>query len=243
MRGLFSTSEGRVTYHPPLDEAEDAKHFCPHCHSRLNTTTPTILPPPWFDHQRREVIIGDERRKIPGGQLFRLLVILWERPDWLLSQNILMSLLYPNPDTAPRDKIIDIYMLRLRQLLTGTPYSILNRFGEGYIFTAKPPHAREIARRAKRKSMGALAFVGFVLIAALCGPACAQQASDPAVSAEFLLQFKQLHADTAADLALAQARQVVLSRELQAARAEIAQLRAAAPPPPCTAPSAKEPPT
>jgi DNA-binding winged helix-turn-helix (wHTH) protein len=152
MRGLQHTGEGRLSYRPPLDEVEDAKRFCPHCYGSLDPTrAPTILPPPWFDHARREVIVGDEPRKIPGGQLFRLLVILWERPDRLLSQNILMSLLYPNPDTAPRDKIIDIYMVRLRQALRGTPYSILNRFGEGYIFTAKPPHAREIARRAKHK--------------------------------------------------------------------------------------------
>ena len=144
MRGLFSTSEGRVTYHPPLDEAEDAKKFCPHCHSSLDKTrAPTILPPPWFDHDMRQVIVGDERRKLDA-TMFRLLVILWERPHRLLSLTILMSLLYPNPDTAPLDKIIDLYMLRLRKALIGTPYSILNRFGEGFIFTAKPTGKQEI---------------------------------------------------------------------------------------------------
>jgi hypothetical protein len=157
MRGLQYTGEGRLGYHLPLDEAEDAAKFCPHCYSSLGrTTAPTILPPPWFDHDRRQVIVGAERRQIPGGQLFRLLVILWERPDRLLSQNILMSLLYSNPDTAPRDKIIDIYMVRLRHALLGTPYSILNRFGEGYIFTAKPPHEREIARRERRNPIAAV---------------------------------------------------------------------------------------
>jgi hypothetical protein len=63
MRGLFSTGEGRVRYQPPLDETEDAKKFCPHCYGRLDktTTAPTILPPPWFDHERREVIVGDQQ--------------------------------------------------------------------------------------------------------------------------------------------------------------------------------------
>jgi DNA-binding winged helix-turn-helix (wHTH) protein len=152
MRGIFSTSKGKVTYHPPLDDAEDGKNFCPHCHGRLGKTrAPTILPPPWFDHVTRQVIVGDERRKIPDGLMFRLIVIFWERAERLLSPETLMSLLYSDPDITPRDKVIDIYLVRLRRLLTGTPYSIINRHGEGYIFTHRPPDAREIARRKRLK--------------------------------------------------------------------------------------------
>jgi DNA-binding winged helix-turn-helix (wHTH) protein len=154
MRGLQYTGNGKLAYHPPLDEAEDTERFCPHCYGSLDKTrAPTILPPPWFDHQRREVIIGDERRKLDP-TMFRLLVIFWERPDRLLSHSILMILLYPNPDTAPLTKSLEINLCRLRKALLGTPYSILNRHGEGYIFTAKPPNAREIARRAKRELSG-----------------------------------------------------------------------------------------
>jgi len=139
MRGLYYTSEGKLGYQPPLDEAEDAKKFCPHCYGSLDRMrAPTILPGPWFDHHRRQVIVGDERRRLDP-TIFRLLVILWDRPDRLVSQNTLMILLYPDPDTAPLDKIIDIHIHRLRKALLGTPYSILNRFGGGFIFTAKPP--------------------------------------------------------------------------------------------------------
>jgi DNA-binding winged helix-turn-helix (wHTH) protein len=144
MRGLQYTRDGKLSYQPPLDEAEDAERFCPHCYGSLDKTrAPTILPPPWFDHEMRQVIVGDKRRKLDA-TMFRLLIIFWERPDRLLSRNILMSLLYPDPDTEARDKIIDIYMFRLRKALLGTPYSILTRWGEGFIFTAKPPGKHEI---------------------------------------------------------------------------------------------------
>jgi hypothetical protein len=85
------------------------------------------------------------------------LVILWERPDRLLSHSTLMILLYPNPDTAPLTKSLEINLCRLRKAILGTPYSIINRRGEGFIFTAKPPNAHEIARRAKRAVISDLA--------------------------------------------------------------------------------------
>jgi DNA-binding winged helix-turn-helix (wHTH) protein len=146
MRGLYYTGDGTLGFQPPLDEAEDAEKFCPHCHGSLNKTrAPTLLPPPWFDHEMRQVIVGNERRRIDP-TLFRLLVIFWERPDKLLSKAILMSLLYPNPDTAPCDRSMTVVLHRLRLALLGTPYSILNRWGEGFIFTAKPPGKQEISR-------------------------------------------------------------------------------------------------
>jgi hypothetical protein len=147
MRGLQYTGNGKLSYQPPLDEIEDAKRFCPHCYGSLDKTrAPTILPPPWFDHDKRCVIVGDERRRLERA-VFRLLIIFWNRPDRLLSLNILMTLLYPDPDEAPCEKTIDVYLCRLRKALLGTPYSILNRWGEGSIFTAKQPHAREIGTR------------------------------------------------------------------------------------------------
>src|SRR5580692_10577024 len=128
MRGVFSTSEGRVTYRPPLDEAKDAEKLCPHCYGRLHrAVAPTILPPPWFDHGNRQVIVGDERRQIPGGQVFRLLIIFWERQERVLSTPILMDLMYGStPNYAPQDAhVLTVFMWRLRKLLDGTPYSII----------------------------------------------------------------------------------------------------------------------
>jgi DNA-binding winged helix-turn-helix (wHTH) protein len=148
MRGLYYTGNGKLRYQQPLDEAEDAEKFCPHCYGLLNKTrAPTILPPPWFDHERRQIIVGDVRRKIDA-TMFRLLVIFWERPERMLPHSIIMTLLHPNPDIAPQDKGMHVYVHRLRKELLGTPYSIINRFGEGYIFTAKPA-AREIDRRSR----------------------------------------------------------------------------------------------
>jgi DNA-binding response OmpR family regulator len=110
MRGLhYSTGEGRLRYQPPLDETEDAGNFCPHCYSSLDATRkPTILPTPWFDHDRRQVIVGDERRQLAGRTMFRLLEIFWERQDRLLSTNVLMDLLYATKMAAPDSKIISI---------------------------------------------------------------------------------------------------------------------------------------
>lgn len=147
MRGLQYTGEGRLGYRPPLDEAEDAKKFCPHCYSRLGATmAPTILPPPWFDHDRRQVIVGNERRQLAGSTIFRLLVIFWERPDRLLSVNVLMDLLYATKMEPPDSKPINVYVFWLRKALRGTPYSILNKHGEGYLFTMRPPDSREVMR-------------------------------------------------------------------------------------------------
>lgn len=90
--------------------------------------------------------------------------------------------------------------------------------------------------------MRVFAFAACLALAALAGPAYAQQAaSDPAVSAEFLRQFKSMHADAEADLALALAREAVTARELQAARAELDKLHAA--PSTCSPPTPKAPPT
>jgi hypothetical protein len=138
----------------PLDEVEDAKRFCPHCYGSLDQTrAPKILPPPWFDHDRRQVIVGNERRAIPGGDIFRLLMIFWERPDRLLSTNTLMDLLYATKlGDAPYEKIVMIYVCWLRKALRGTPYSILNKFGQGYIFTMKPPDTREVIRIRREQS-------------------------------------------------------------------------------------------
>jgi hypothetical protein len=130
-----------------LDEAEDAQKFCPHCYGSLSRSmAPTILPPPWFDHDRRQVIVGNERRQLGAGTMFRLLGIFWERPDRLLSVNILMDLLYATNMSPPDSKIINIHVFWLRKALRDTPYSILNKFGEGYLFTMRPPDSREVMR-------------------------------------------------------------------------------------------------
>jgi DNA-binding winged helix-turn-helix (wHTH) protein len=140
-----------------LDEAEDAKKFCPHCYSRLDATmAPTILPPPWFDHDRRQVIVGNERRQMRGGMPFRLLGIFWERPDRLLSVNVLMDLLYANKMETPHSKIITMHVYWLRKALRGTPYSILSKFGEGYLFTMQSPDKREVIRIRRMDTSQAL---------------------------------------------------------------------------------------
>jgi hypothetical protein len=159
MRGLQYTGEGRLTYHPPLDETEDAKRFCPHCYGSLDRTrAPTILPPPWFDHGNRQIVVGGERRRVPSRLVFRLLLIFWERRERLLSNEILMDLLYESIlDDPPDEHVISVYVCHLRKLIDGTPYSILNLRDEGHVFTTQPPGTQEIRRIARRKSIKALA--------------------------------------------------------------------------------------
>jgi len=41
------------------------------------------------------------------------------------------------------------YVCHLRRALAGTPYSIINRFAQGFLFTSRPLDANKIAARKR----------------------------------------------------------------------------------------------
>jgi hypothetical protein len=128
--------------------------FCERCRAELDGTAER-LPPPWFDHDRRMVL---EVQLTPTE--WRVLEVLWRRRGRPVSNDSLMALLYDSkPRDPPDDKLIKVYICRLRAALDPTPYSIKTDWGTGYElllrkYTAEielgeiedgvPPPAREL---------------------------------------------------------------------------------------------------
>jgi DNA-binding winged helix-turn-helix (wHTH) protein len=100
--------------------------LCERCRAEL--AEDERLPPPWFDHAQHQV----------GGVAlspseWRVLEVLWRRRGCTVATDSLMALLYDSrPDEPPDDKIIVVYICRLRAALDHTPYSIRTLHGEGY---------------------------------------------------------------------------------------------------------------
>jgi hypothetical protein len=104
--------------------------LCEHCRAELDGGGER-LPPPWFDY---------DQRTVAGNPLtateWRLLEILWRRRRGdAVTRDSLMTLLYGDRlDDPPEDKIIDVWICRLRAKLDPTPYAIRTHWGDGYRF-------------------------------------------------------------------------------------------------------------
>ena len=101
--------------------------LCERCRAEIESPGEP-LPPPWFD--------GD-CHTVAGEPLtpkeWQVLEILWRRRDRPVTSETLMTLLYSDqPDDPPQDKIIQVYICRLRAKLDRTPYSIRSTWGDGY---------------------------------------------------------------------------------------------------------------
>jgi hypothetical protein len=101
--------------------------LCERCRAELDGDAER-LPPPWFDHDRHMVA-----KVVLTPTEWRVLEILWRRRGRPVSSESLMALLCEDkPDDPPEDKIIKVYICRLRAALDPTPYSIRTNWGEGY---------------------------------------------------------------------------------------------------------------
>ena len=86
------------------------------------------LPPPWFDHQQHAVAGNHLHPKE-----WQVLEILWRRRPNFVTTDTLMTLLYSDqPDDPPHDKIIAVFICRVRAALGPTPYSIRTLWLDGY---------------------------------------------------------------------------------------------------------------
>ncbi len=86
------------------------------------------LPAPWFDHDAHQIC---ETKITPT--IWGLLEILRRRRGNLVSRDSLMTLLYgaavANP---PFDRVLSVYVCKLRRALIPTPFTIVTEYGRGY---------------------------------------------------------------------------------------------------------------
>jgi two-component system cell cycle response regulator CtrA len=112
--------------------------LCEHCRAELDNPTER-LPPPWFDHDRREVA---GHRLTP--REWQLLNILWRRRGKVLAKESLITLMYSDEvDNPPFDKIIDVFVCKLRRRLTPSPYWVETIWGHGYRLDEHPHGGRD----------------------------------------------------------------------------------------------------
>ena len=100
--------------------------LCEHCRAALEGTAER-LPPPWFDHDKH-LIAGRRATKMQ----WALLEVLYRRRGRIVSKDSLITLMYSDRLDVPFDKIIDVYICKLRPLLAASPYRIRTHWGEGY---------------------------------------------------------------------------------------------------------------
>lgn len=88
---------------------------------------------------RRRQLSNDERVVIPLGNAdFKLLKVFLEKPNRVLSRDLLLDLILGR-EATPFDRAIDVQVSRLRQRLASNsnlPDAIKTIRGEGYMFTA-----------------------------------------------------------------------------------------------------------
>jgi DNA-binding winged helix-turn-helix (wHTH) protein len=107
--------------------------LCEHCRAELDSPAER-LPPPWFDHDKREIA---GRRVTP--RQWAMLQILWRRRGRLVTKDSFLTLMYGvEADNPPFEKIVDVFVCKLRQRLASTPYSIETVWGHGYRLAERP---------------------------------------------------------------------------------------------------------
>jgi hypothetical protein len=104
--------------------------------------------------------------------LRRLFAILWRRRRCILSRDQLNTLVYGTCLDPRREATIDVNLLRLRRLIEGSQFEILNHYGEGWqLVAADPDRLRKQARlRDARYQVGRLRARGMAMLLAIGGP-------------------------------------------------------------------------
>jgi hypothetical protein len=101
--------------------------LCEHCEAEI-ARPGEKLPAPWFDHDQKT--IGAEHVE---PKIWEVMQILWRRRGHYTTRDSFMALLYGDrPDDPPHEKIIDVYISKLRRVLTATPYAISSVYAGGY---------------------------------------------------------------------------------------------------------------
>ena len=91
-----------------------------------------ILPEAAIDWRRQGIIVSVLQQ--------RLLDRLFQSPGELVTrQNLMNAMYYDRPHSEPVDKIVDVFVCKLRKRLAGTKYEIRAEWGKGYMgFVAQP---------------------------------------------------------------------------------------------------------
>jgi DNA-binding winged helix-turn-helix (wHTH) protein len=101
--------------------------LCEHCRAEIEEAA-ARLPPPWFDHDQK-TIAGE--RVHP--KVWEVLLILWRRRGRYTSRDSIMTLLYSDRvEDPPDEKIVDVYVSKVRRSLAPTPWAIDSVYHHGH---------------------------------------------------------------------------------------------------------------
>jgi uroporphyrinogen-III synthase len=89
-----------------------------------------------FDDEAHAVIVAGEHRHVAPSP-WQLLSLLRRRPDKLVARAAAMDALYGHrPDGGPDEKILDVYVMRLRRAIAGGPMRLDTVWGVGWRLVA-----------------------------------------------------------------------------------------------------------
>src|SRR6266699_213813 len=72
--------------------------------------------------------------------IWKIFLHFFKHPNTLITVERFMDLLYETRIDPPYEKIIQVYICRLRKKLKDTPYKITTRWGAGFIFSVTFHH-------------------------------------------------------------------------------------------------------
>jgi hypothetical protein len=98
---------------------------CSHCGGSF-----TLPADPFFDDERRSVIVAGERRPVTS-QAYRVLEILRQRAGRRVSKEYI----YDHLPGSPSLRAVNVYLHRARRALAGTPYCIETLYGGDLVLT------------------------------------------------------------------------------------------------------------
>jgi DNA-binding response OmpR family regulator len=108
-----------------------AAKICPHCGGHIDPGAPEPLQHDVFDDARRCLIVGREVR-IATPMEWRILRLLRERFGRRVPTEFLISESSSRPHDGGNENSFRAQLCHLRQHLRGSPFSIVNFYGEGY---------------------------------------------------------------------------------------------------------------
>jgi DNA-binding winged helix-turn-helix (wHTH) protein len=95
-------------------------------------------------------LVAGERRQA-GPTARRIFRLLWSRRGRLVSREGLMTVLWGLRADPPQDATLTAHILRLRQLLDGSGWGVVNAYGAGWQLV---PAAEALARQRPRPAAG-----------------------------------------------------------------------------------------
>jgi hypothetical protein len=103
---------------------------CPHCGGRIDPGALKPLQHPVFDDDLRCIVVDGERRHLLPAQ-WRLLLALRERYRRFVPLDFLAVHCARIPSEGGNIKSAAVHLVAVRRKLSGTPFAIAGRFGEG----------------------------------------------------------------------------------------------------------------